>query len=416
MARSGTSLVAAMLKRLGFYLGPEDEMIVGDSDNPGGYHELAPFTDVNDRIRLALGMFANPALCVPADWRDFEGMPDLVETLKGRIDTTFRSHPGWLLKDPRISLLLPIYESIVPNPAFAICVRNPLDCAKSFNKKFEVPERVCIGMWLQHTLCALHDTKGAPRRVVLYESLLSDPSQQLGRILELYPHRWQSEEDLASAAGFVRADLNHEGKNQHLLGNLRPSLIRETFRVCQRGCLDPNLLNSGGLDREIEDLYCEFEAWWSINPSQIVFSTPFKVTWESNGKKFVESKTYVPEAKPNKLAFRLSAPEGTPVFCSFSHLPGTFVIREIIAVVEGGSVLPVDIQRSPDINMQASENGSTWWVPRDGNHFMFRWPKGAHELRITFSSLISATEMGHVASRSYRELIAEKQRNLRVTR
>src|SRR5215218_4112214 len=50
MHRSGTSLVAGILRQLGVDLGPDDELLPPDPNNRSGYFELAELVHINDEI------------------------------------------------------------------------------------------------------------------------------------------------------------------------------------------------------------------------------------------------------------------------------------------------------------------------------------------------------------------------------
>ena len=48
MHRSGTSLIAGLMARLGIDLGPEEEFLPPESYNPRGYLELADLVHLNN--------------------------------------------------------------------------------------------------------------------------------------------------------------------------------------------------------------------------------------------------------------------------------------------------------------------------------------------------------------------------------
>src|SRR5918994_5655575 len=55
MHRSGTSLVAGVLRQLGVDLGPDEEFLPPDPNNQSGYFELADAVEINNEILAHYG-------------------------------------------------------------------------------------------------------------------------------------------------------------------------------------------------------------------------------------------------------------------------------------------------------------------------------------------------------------------------
>ena len=55
MHRSGTSMVASLLRQAGLYLGRDEEMLPPAADNPGGFWEHAEFVTLNDEVLRRAG-------------------------------------------------------------------------------------------------------------------------------------------------------------------------------------------------------------------------------------------------------------------------------------------------------------------------------------------------------------------------
>src|SRR5215813_12182654 len=107
MHRSGTSLIAGMLRQCGLYLGEPNEFIESRSDNPDGFWENERFLQVNEDILSELGGGWD---CPPDK---FTILPPLSDGLSRRIAnlvSDFRSREFWGWKDPRNSLTLAIWK------------------------------------------------------------------------------------------------------------------------------------------------------------------------------------------------------------------------------------------------------------------------------------------------------------------
>lgn len=129
MHRSGTSMVAALLRSGGLYLGEEADLLPPAEGNPEGYFENRKFVDLNEELlaRLGGGYFRPPAFapgCVEA----------AASALRGKVEDALRGFAGrepWGWKDPRNSLTLPFWASLVPDLRTVICLRHPWDVADS---------------------------------------------------------------------------------------------------------------------------------------------------------------------------------------------------------------------------------------------------------------------------------------------
>jgi hypothetical protein len=135
MHRSGTSLVANLLRLCGLHLGPEGDLVPPAPDNPAGFWESVTFKDLNDEIlRLLGGTYADPPP-LPHGWHELEILDPLKEKAKAILRGLIEVEPsGW--KDPRNSLTLPFWSSLLTQMKVIICVRDPLDVALSERRRW----------------------------------------------------------------------------------------------------------------------------------------------------------------------------------------------------------------------------------------------------------------------------------------
>jgi hypothetical protein len=238
MHRSGTSLVAGLLGLAGAYLGPEDDLMAANVSNPKGYWENLGFVRFNERILEHFGGAWHDPPITPDGWLNsapelgnaavlpLSGMsapetrPDGVPVAPMDADVArwrgeaeefvaseFGGHPVWAWKEPRATLLLPFWRSVVPGARFVICVRNPLDVAGSLAKRDGFQFEHSLALWHLYMLYALRDSApewgprapetppvGVPAAhedttaagvcIVHYEELLKSPRTVLPPILE----------------------------------------------------------------------------------------------------------------------------------------------------------------------------------------------------------------------------------------
>jgi hypothetical protein len=132
MHRSGTSLTAGFLEALGVDVGTD--LLPADAHNPRGYFEDVEFLDLHRR-----------ALTAARDGE--EGHPDWGWTVSGRLDhraierlrpefealAARRAGRGgpWGWKDPRTTMLLDVWDEIVPSARYVLVYRPPWDVVDS---------------------------------------------------------------------------------------------------------------------------------------------------------------------------------------------------------------------------------------------------------------------------------------------
>jgi hypothetical protein len=181
MHRSGTSLIARLLKLSGLNLGPDDRMFGPNEGNPDGHFEHIDFLRLDETLLSHLGgSWEFPPLLNP----DWQNAPEL-STLRSEAKELIRSFPvdrPWGWKEPRTALILPFWTSLIPSLKFVICVRNPLDVAKSLAKRNGMTIEHGICLWTRYIRDALRGTQGYPRRFVFYDDLFVSAAEEIRRL------------------------------------------------------------------------------------------------------------------------------------------------------------------------------------------------------------------------------------------
>jgi hypothetical protein len=186
MHRSGTSLIARMVNLLGVYFGPEERMLPPQPDNPKGFWEYRPFVLLNERILDRYGGSWDAPPAFPDRWWRSPRALDLRFRARALAYRDFRSAPVWGWKDPRTCLALPFWRSLYPQMIAIVCVRNPIDVARSLERREDIPIDRGLRLWEQHLAAALEHSEGSPRLVVAYEDALRAPldvAERLGRLI-----------------------------------------------------------------------------------------------------------------------------------------------------------------------------------------------------------------------------------------
>ncbi|HET9375364.1 MAG TPA: glycosyltransferase, partial [Chthoniobacterales bacterium] len=178
--RSGTSMLTRLLHACGLYLGPKNELMPPQADNPDGFWEHLGFVALNDELLSQLG----------GAW-DLPPMPDqnFGDPRLGRLRMKarlvidrFDSAGVWGWKDPRNSLTLPFWQDLLPGLKTIIVVRNPLEVAQSMQKRNGTSYSFGLRLWEIYNRRVLETTEGQERLVTHYDLFFEDADSELTQI------------------------------------------------------------------------------------------------------------------------------------------------------------------------------------------------------------------------------------------
>ncbi|MCP9890239.1 glycosyltransferase [Cyanobium sp. Aljojuca 7D2] len=197
MHRSGTSLLGNLLHAAGVALpGP---LIAGDQHNPEGYFERADITDLQEQLLIDLDRWwpgAKGMLPLPNDWLQRPETQTTAAQLRRLLAAESQQQSGpWSIKDPRSSLLLPLWQQACQALAIplrlVLAVRDPAEvvsslCARDAEAAGMTAERAEL-LWWHHNQTVLVGAAGLPLQVVSYSRWFSPgsgPSDQLRQLLQ----------------------------------------------------------------------------------------------------------------------------------------------------------------------------------------------------------------------------------------
>lgn len=213
MHRSGTSLLTGLLEMCGIRLGPAEKIMQPKADNPSGFWEHLDIHEINEQLLARLGgRWDDPVL--PVDW---EASPDLETFLRRARRTVERDFEGqgmWAFKDPRTALLLPFWRQVIPDCQFIICVRHPLDVAKSLHQRDGLSVSHALRLWGLYTSAAVFYTRGQERLLLQPESLFHDWRGVLHTLQDFLGLSWKQVEKVAvELEAFIdREQWHHRSK------------------------------------------------------------------------------------------------------------------------------------------------------------------------------------------------------------
>lgn len=214
MHRSGTSALTGVLSMLGPDPGPS-LMPAQEGMNPKGFWEHEDIVAIHDRLLEAMGSFWHDERDLPENWWQSPVVipfrHEVIEVLR----RDFGQSPLWILKDPRMCRLLPLWLDILHEvgcaPYFVIGLRNPFEVARSLERRDGFSEAKSSLLWLEHLLEAERWSRDCPRVVVTYDQLLADWQATSRQIAEGLGLSWPAKgEDVAARIhAFLEPSLQH---------------------------------------------------------------------------------------------------------------------------------------------------------------------------------------------------------------
>jgi hypothetical protein len=188
MHRSGTSLLAGMLQALGVWLGPADELLGPQPDNPEGFFEHPALMGLDEALLERAGSAWDDTAPDLARITALAGDALLQAQARLWLRGLWRSRPeGAVLaafKDPRLCYTAGFWQACCPALQGLIVLRHPLAVARSLRARGGYSSlRHGLALWAAHHR-ALAPWRGrADVPVILHSDLLAAPRATLAPVL-----------------------------------------------------------------------------------------------------------------------------------------------------------------------------------------------------------------------------------------
>jgi hypothetical protein len=224
MHRSGTSLIARVLRECGVFLGPEEDLFPAGRDNRDGFWEHAALTAFNDELLRTLGGTWDDPPPLPEGWECRRKLQPL-ETRARELLAALQAHPPWGWKDPRNSLTLPFWRRVVEGELdVVVCVRHPTEVVRSLVARGDMTHEQAAELCVTYLRALERPVPETGRVVIAYESFLSDPATALRHLtdaLDLHPEPLQ----VARALDCVNEPLRHHATSERSDADLPERLL-----------------------------------------------------------------------------------------------------------------------------------------------------------------------------------------------
>lgn len=174
MHRSGTSMLASWVDSLGVPAGEGHEFPV-DSANPRGLHERQDIVAFNDEwLKLLGGSWWAPPTVREQTWRTVD--EERLAQARSELDVFRPGASDWYVKDPRTSLLLPLWDRLALNRLpVVIGLREPRDVAMSLHMRSGTTLRRGLALWLAYNRAVFSHLRGRRSLVLDANSAVHDP-------------------------------------------------------------------------------------------------------------------------------------------------------------------------------------------------------------------------------------------------
>lgn len=240
MHRSGTSTITRAVNLLGAYLGEDSDLMPPAQDNPEGFWERQDIMDLDDEI---LHHFKRPwgtGNPLPNGWHLLEEARPYRDKITALIKAHFSGHELWAWKDPRTSVVFELWRDVLKELGVdAVCliaVRNPLDVARSLEKRDGFPRDRGYGIWFNYNLAALKASADLRRAFVSYDRFLDDWESELKRCADVLGIEWPEDASFLrdTMKGFIRPNLRHSHSGvEDLLSSGAPEPVVRLYRLLE---------------------------------------------------------------------------------------------------------------------------------------------------------------------------------------
>jgi hypothetical protein len=214
MHRSGTSMIARLLNICGLELGPKERLLKADKANPLGHFEHRGFLDIDRKLLKHFHATWHDPPVLPPNWEEDMSLAPLLRQAR-TLAASFPETRSWGWKEPRASLFLPFWRHAIPKMDFLICLRNPLEVAKSLQRRNLLGIEHGAWLWYLYTLAALRDTQQSPRLFSFFDDYFESRNEEISRVLAFCG--LADFNDTARLESAIAGELRHHESGDQLL-------------------------------------------------------------------------------------------------------------------------------------------------------------------------------------------------------
>ncbi len=197
MHRSGTSALGGVLDIIGLEFG--SNLMPPHEENPKGYFENNFVVALNEKI-LNENDSSWDDESFDMNMLSKESIKKYIEEAKEIIGSEFKYAQKFVIKDPRICLLFPIWEMACKELNIEIKTilpyRNPMEVATSLQKRNNFSIEKGLLLWIKHFLSAEYFSRKYERIFISFDNLLDETEKSLDELYiftDFNTHKKQTE-------------------------------------------------------------------------------------------------------------------------------------------------------------------------------------------------------------------------------
>lgn len=245
MHRSGTSAATRLLNILGAAL-PDTLLPPDPHINEKGYFEDPAVLSLNQSVLSHLHAAWYDIKPLPQNWWRTAEIASFKEKIRTILKEAYAPFDLAMIKDPRISLLFPLWIDAVQDtfqPLAVIVLRHPSEVAASLGKRDGLDKDYAALLWMRYVIAAFTHTRDLKRAVVTFDQIVSEPVQVRERVGEALGVSWPipPAEQKRKISQDISRSLKHHAWNGAAQGP-ENQLLAMAADIYQRLCSpDPGL-------------------------------------------------------------------------------------------------------------------------------------------------------------------------------
>ena len=179
MHRSGTSLVARGLRAMGANLGSRIDT-EPQPGNPHGHWEHADVWQAQERLLIRFGRewHSSPGP-LPPRWLEWPDTTATIDRLTAIATAEIERHGHWVVKDPRSSLLIPLWKAVADRAGTRLRIvrifRDAHEVAASLAARNGMPREFALRIWAEHQRSIDRDATALESRTFRHDAILREP-------------------------------------------------------------------------------------------------------------------------------------------------------------------------------------------------------------------------------------------------
>lgn len=308
MHRSGTSMVTRIVNLLGIYIGEKKNFLNPNEYNPEGYWELNDIVHFHDRLLRHFNLSWKYVYPLPDNWHLSKEINAYKEELKSIIKKNYGDREIWAWKDPRTSIVFPIWKSVLDELGIeVICIfvyRNPLDVAKSLYKRDGISYDKSFGLWLIYNLNTLLLTLNIPKIFLSYDKLIIDWKNELKKLALFLDIKWSDVLE-SKINSFIKKDFCHSMSTFEDLKNVNiPYPVLKLYELLIN---EINILSKEDIYKKINYMYNEFATYIRLFQEDISMANGINQAIEEKDKQIKKLNQKL-EIITNSCSWKLTKP------------------------------------------------------------------------------------------------------------